>query len=69
MSLEHHELMRSVCSCRHRMEDHAWTADDDAYCMMGTCSCSDFIQTRVDVVDYETFRETMLFLLRVGDCV
>ena len=65
MSLEHHELMQSVCDCGHIMEDHAWTADD-AYCMMGNCSCSDFKHLGAD---YENFREKMLFLLRISDYI
>lgn len=55
MSLEHDELMKQVCVCKHRMEDHAWTADD-AYCMMGECRCPDFDQHP----NYERFRDQVL---------
>jgi hypothetical protein len=62
-TLSHEEVMKKVCACGHLMEDHAWTADD-AYCMMSSCLCHDFYKT-----DYEDFRESMLYLLRIGDCV
>jgi hypothetical protein len=57
---QHEEIMAKVCVCTHKMEDHAWTAEDAVYCMMSSCRCRDFADYGGLSLRYEEFREQVL---------